>query len=81
MKERFSGRSALVIGAGGSTGRSARAGGPTLARRSYGDLFVDHYALSRRAEQHGWERARGAAVAPDDGQVGDGEACRYLEVL
>jgi glutamine synthetase len=55
--------------------------GSTLARAWYGDLFVDHYALSRHAEQHGWERARGVAVLSQDSQVPDWEACRYLEVL
>ena len=56
-------------------GRSA------LARRWYGDVFVDHYVRSRHAEQAEWERAGAAATTAGADGVPDWEAGRYLEVL
>ena len=45
-----------------------------LAREWYGDLLVDHYVVSRRAELRAWEAVR-------DAQVPEWEAARYLETV
>jgi glutamine synthetase len=48
--------------------------GSRLAREWYGDLLVEHYAVSREAEQRAWEGVR-------DRQVPEWEAARYLEAV
>ena len=58
-----------------SLGEAAeRLAGSRLAREWYGDLLVDHYVVSRRAELRAWEAVR-------DAQVPEWEAARYLETV
>jgi glutamine synthetase len=58
-----------------------RLAGSAFARARYGDAFVDHYVLSRRAEQDAWAAAVGAGSDLEAAQVPDAETRRFLELV
>jgi len=51
-----------------------------LVRSWYGDALVDHYVLSRHAEQDEWRKIAAGAAA-QDGEVPDWELRRYFELV
>jgi glutamine synthetase len=53
----------------------------TFARQHYGDAFVDHYVLSREAEQAEWLSDLGDDANLNADQVPDREARRFLNVV
>jgi glutamine synthetase len=52
-----------------------------FARERYGQAFVDHYVLSRRAEHAGWAAVVGDGMDLAADQVPDSEARRFLELV
>jgi glutamine synthetase len=55
--------------------------GSALARSWYGDALVDHYALSRLAEEAEWRKLAAAAPPAAGEQVPDWELRRYFELV
>jgi glutamine synthetase len=55
--------------------------GSALARAWYGDALVDHYVLSRLAEQAEWHKIAADLPEEPDDQVPDWELRRYFELV
>ena len=55
--------------------------GSSLARAWYGDALIDHYVLSRVAEQEEWSKIAAESPAEHGDQVPDWELRRYFELV
>jgi glutamine synthetase len=60
---------------------AARLDESAFARECYGDAFVDHYVLSRKAEHAEWAAAVGDGVDLGADQVPDAETRRFLNLV
>jgi glutamine synthetase len=55
--------------------------GSSLVREWYGDALVDHYVLSRHAEQDEWRKIAAASPEASGDRVPDWELRRYFELV